>query len=645
MKLFEPGRIGTMTVKNRIVLAAMGIGGAAAVEGTWGEKVREYYLARARGGTGLITTMLVFVTQKLEPMSRRTFMNLYDDQQLDSLRQIANAVQSYGAKLCVQLTAGFGRVVTVPLQDPNIPPVSASETPCHFNPERLTRALTTDEVEDLSRAFGAAAKRCRMAGVDAVELHGHEGYLLDQFMTGLWNRRTDRYGGSREKRLTLAREAILSIKADAGDDFPVIYRYGIDHHLPGGRIVEESVWIARQLEEMGYDALHVDAGCYETAWWPHPTTYQPPGLMVDMAEAVKKAVKIPVIAVGKMNYPALAEKTLQDGKADFIAIGRGLLADPDWPNKVQEGRLADIAPCIGDNNGCLGELVKGRPTSCTVNPLCGHELEYALSPAKKRESVLVIGGGPAGIEAACVAATRGLQVTLWEKSGTLGGNLIPAAAPEFKGDLRDLLNYQTARIRKLPIEVRLGKEARTADILTFSADHVIVATGAVLKPPSVPGLNGRAINAIDVLVGKTNPGKRVLVVGGGMIGVETAIHLAQQGHQVTLISRRAELSNDAYRVNRLYLLRMLSDYKVEIRTGTDILRGNLSEVVVVKDGIEEVLHIDSVVFCRDMCSQNELHRNLTGKVTSLYAVGDCIEPRRIIEAIWEGFHTARKLGL
>ena len=301
-------------------------------------------------------------------------LNLYSGDHLESLRKIAEGVHQHGAKLSVQLTAGPGRVLSAArVEATDVPPISASATHCYFKPEMTTRALTTKEAEELANAFGDAAKRCHMAGVDAIELHGHEGYLLDQFMTGLWNQRNDKYGGSRKKRLTFAEEAIAAIRTEAGEQMPVIYRFGIDHYLEGGRTVEESLWIAKQLEAATVDALHVDAGCYETNWWPHPPAYHPPGCMVDMAEKVKKAVNVPIITVGKLHYPALAEEVLREGKADFIAIGRGLLSDPYWPNKVMEGRLEDIRPCIGDHDGCSDELVKGRATSCTLNPACGHE--------------------------------------------------------------------------------------------------------------------------------------------------------------------------------------------------------------------------------------------------------------------------------
>lgn len=647
MRLLEPGRIGNLEVKNRIVMAAMGTGGGSEPDGTWSDRVREYFVARARGGTGLITTMLVFVNRDFEPASHYRFLNLYDDRQLAALRLIVSDVHRFGCRFCVQLTAGFGRVMPPQLQDAEVPPISASENSCYFNPHRVTRGLTTDEVSVLSASFGLAAARCRAAGVDAVELHGHEGYLLDQFMTALWNKRTDRYGGSEEKRLTFAREAIAAIHADAGEDFPIIYRFGLTHHLRGGRGMAESLRIASKLEAAGVAALHIDAGCYEAHEWAHPTTYQAPGFLVDLAAAVKQHVKIPIIAVGKLGYPELAERTLEEGKADFIAIGRGLLADPEWPNKVRDGKSSLIRPCIGDNMSCLIDLISDRPTSCTVNPQCGHEIDYGLVPIKGTKAVLVIGGGPAGLEAARVAALRGFNVKLWEKAQALGGNLRLASVPDFKHDLRLFLDYQIGKIRQMPaIEVSCSKMATDDDVVAEGADYVIVATGATLQPPDVPGLEGRTTDAVSVLNGQARLGRRVLVVGGGLIGVETALYLARKKHKVTLASRRLEIDlEDAHPINRRVLKAMVEESRMDIKTCCELVCGIDGGILLDIAGIQEEFPLEMVVFCRDMRPDNVLAEALSGRVKALHLIGDCVTPRTVKEAIWEAFHAARNLGI
>ncbi len=644
MKLFEPGRIGRMEVKNRIVMAPMGLMGMEEVDLSWGERIREFYLTRARGGTGLITTWWGLISQKLEPSFTRRFFDLHSDSHLESLHKIVEGIHRYDAKVAVQLSPGRGRVMPLDLQDPRIAPISASAVPCYFNPERITRALATEEVEELTQAFGTAAKRCKMAGVDAVELHGHSGFLMDQFMTALWNYRVDKYGGSRQKRLTFAREAIAAIKNEAGESFPVIYRISINHYLEGGRTPEESLWIAKQLEVMGVDAIHANAGTIETSWVDHPPTYQMPGCLVDMAEMVKQVVKIPVIAVGKLWYPSLAEKVLQEGKADFIAIGRGLLADPDWANKVMEGREKDIRPCIGDNEGCMGEASSGRGTSCSLNPTCGHEKEYVITPIKKRKTLLIVGGGPASMEAARVAGLRGFDVTLWEKTDRLGGSLWPASTPEFKKDLRNLIDYQITQLKKKPMRIELNKEAMAEDILSFGAEYTILGTGAVPDIPDIPGVNeSNMVTAVDLLLKKKKVGERVLIVGGGLIGCETAVYLAQKGHKLTVIELFPDILTDMHHTNRNMLLKMMADNNVQVLTNTRTVQVMADGILVKKDDHDRFLPAESLVLAAGMRSCNELQEALTGKVTRLYAIGDCVEPRRIINAIWDAFHTVREI--
>lgn len=647
MRLFEPGKVGKVELKNRIVMAPMGMGRMDEADGNWGPRVQEYFLARARGGVGMITTCGIMVTQKLEPFTSHHF-NVYSDKHLDSLQKIVKGAHEYGAKVSVQLSAGLGRVIpkfiTDLNPDPNTPPVSASPGPYLYNPSVMCRALTTEEVEELAQAFGLAAKRCRTVGVDVVELNGHNGYMLDQFMSATWNRRTDKYGGSREKRLNLAREIVASIKKETRGELPVIYRFGMDHHLEGGRNVQESMAIARELEAMGYDGLHIDAGAHETSWWGHPTTYQPRGPLVDMAASAKSAVSIPVIAVGKLHYPDIAEKVLQEGKADFIALGRGLIADPDWPVKVKENRLDDLVLCITDAEGCSGELYKGRAVSCTLNPMCGHEKEWALAPVKRKRSLLVIGGGPAGMEAARLGALRGLSVTLWERSDRLGGNLRAAAVPSFKKDLLDFMNYQVTQLRRLPVDVRMSKEATAKDVLASGADLVVLALGAVPEKLDLPGADtNKVINAIDLLLDGCHVGKRIVVVGGGLIGCETALHLVHAGHEVTLTTRREKLLDDANFYNRRMLLMLLKDSKVNVLAGTWPQRAVREGLVVRHDGKEATIPADAIIVSAGMRPRNELRAELSGKVANLFAIGDCVEPRLIINAIWEAFHAVRSI--
>ena len=645
MKLFEPGKIGKLWIKNRIIMAPMGIFGLVEPDGRFSERAIEYYAVRARGGVGLITTGAVFVERKIEPHLDHGFTyfpradsTLY----IPRLNELAEAVHDYGAKLSVQLTAGFGRVsgeYWVRVAQPPAP----SAVPCFWNPKVMTRELSIEEIERLVRAFRFAAAIVKAAGADAIELHGHEGYLLDQFKTSLWNRRTDKYGGDLDGRLRFPLEVISAVRRSVGDDFPIIYRYGLTHYLPGGREIEEGLEIARRLENAGVDALHVDAGCYDTWHWPHPPTYQPPGCMVNMAEAAKKVVNIPVIAVGKLGYPELAEKVLERGQADFIAIGRPLLAEPEWPDKVKDGRWDDIRMCIGGHDGCFTRILKGQYISCSLNPACGNEKALAVKPAERKRSVLVIGGGPGGMEAARVAALRGHKVTLWEKKDKLGGNLIPCSIPDFKQDIRSLISYLSTQMKKLGVDIRLGKEATPELIEKEGADVVLVATGARTLFPEITGVDKDIVlDPIDLLMGRREAGENVIVAGGGLVGSEVAAYLAEQGKKVTIIEMLKDIAYDLHPANRMHLLDMLTKGNVTVMTSTTLEEiSNEGVVVTDAEGKEKTLKADTVVLALGMKEESELWNALKGKVRELHAIGDCVKPRRIMDAMWEGYRLAR----
>jgi len=644
MKLFEPGKIGRLTIKNRIVMAPMGMGPITDWCDSFSQRLIDHYVAPAKGGTGLIITGLNWVSRELETKIVHRAPRINDEVQVERLNELANAVHDYGARIAVQLTAGMGRVIPEQYLVGD-KPIAPSALPYFWDPSIMTRELTTAEIERLVKDFEYASGLVSRAEIDAVELHAHEGYLWDQFQTALWNKRTDKYGGSLENRLRFSVEVIEAIKKGAGADFPIIYRYGLKHYLPGGREMEEGLEIARRIEAAGVDALEIDAGCYETWYWAHPTTYQPSGLMVDMAEATKKVVKIPVIAIGKLGYPDLAEKVLQEGKADFICLGRALFADPEWPSKVKEGRLEDIRPCIGDNDGCVGRLFDAKYTSCTVNPTNGMERELALKPAEKKKSVLVVGGGPGGMEAARVAALRGHKVTLWEKSDTLGGNLIPASVPDFKKDYRDFIKYLITQLRKLGVKVELRKEATAESVEKLKPEVVFVATGATPIIPEIPGVAGeKLVSAADALLGKKEVKESVVVMGGGLIGCETALYLAQKGKELTIVEILGDVARDAFKANREYLLEMLESAGIKILTGTRVVEiTNEGVIVAGKDGRRAPVKADAdtVVYALGLQPCKGLAEALKDKVPEVYAIGDCVEPRKVLNAVWEGYRVAR----
>jgi 2-enoate reductase len=512
----------------------------------------------------------------------------------------------------------------------------------------MTRELTTEEIEELVRDYEFSAKIIALAGIDAIEIHAHQGYLLDEFMTGLWNSRTDKYGGDLDGRLRLALELVEAVRRAAGPDYPILFKYPLTHYLEGGREIDEGLEIARRLEAAGVNALTVNAGSYETYNLAQPPTAAPRACHLPLAEMTKRVVNIPVISSGKLGYPDLAEQALQEEKADLIALGRSLLADPEWPNKVKEGRTEDIMPCIGCHQGCIGRIRKNHYCNCAVNPAPGVERRLALTQAEKKKTVLVIGGGPAGMEAARVAAVRGHRVTLWEKGKTLGGNLIPGSAPGFKDDFKLLLDYLTNQLRKLEVTIEVEKEATPALVEKMNPEVVLVATGATHTVPDIEGIKegmdkGKVLTAVEALLGQGDVGKSVVVIAAGLIGCETALHVAQEGKEVTIVERSDNVSGDMAWVNALHLVKMLDDHNVEFLLNSEVIEITEAGVELEKQkGQRFSLHADTIVLAGSLKSTGEgFAERLEDTVPEVYAIGDCVKPRGLMDAIWEGYRAAR----
>ena len=653
MKLFERGRIGRLLLKNRIVLPAMGVALGEPVEEWYlSQRAIDFYVARARGGVGMITTTFMRPNRRLEGEARGKSAYSFHDPVINSsrcirwLNDLAEAVHDYRAKVCVQLTPGFGRMQSPSPDLPDGGTFSASAVPNFWDPNVICRELTIVEIEQLIEDFEFSSKVVKAAGIDAIEIHAHHGYLADQFMTALWNKRSDKYGGDLDGRLRFPLELIAAVKRGAGADFPVIFKYGLTHYLDGGREVEEGLEIARRLEAVGVDALRINAGTAETANFTCLPTTQPAGLLVGFAEMTKKVVNIPVIAGGKLGYPELAERVLQEGKADFIVLGRSLLADPEWPNKVKEGRLEDIVPCIGCNEACHRREAENKHISCAVNPACGLERESIISPAEKGKKVLIIGGGPAGMEAARVATLRGHKVTIWEKGNTLGGNLIAAAIPNFKQDYKLLLDYLTNQIRKLEITVEFGVEATPESIRKMTPDVVFIATGAKPMVPKVQGVKqgmetGKVVTSADVLLGKKEIGESVVIVGAGMVGCEVGLWLAREGKKVTIVECYEAL-RDVYWINAKDIKEKLEEVNAKILNYTNVLEVTGEGLVIANaQGEKSILRADTIVLAVGLEPDRGLMEALQDELPEVYDIGDCVESRRVIEAIWEGFRTAR----
>ncbi|MFC1862594.1 FAD-dependent oxidoreductase [Thermodesulfobacteriota bacterium] len=643
--MFEPGKIGSLELKNRIIMASMA-NGLLDHDGNITQRTIDYYEARAKGGVGLIITGATLVSREIEynPVIKGLWGMLDSDLYLDRYQQLAETVHKYGAKIAVQLLPACGYFAP-----PDVIKVTgaigASAQPCMADPSIISREMTLEDIRNLAKAMAFSAKLVKEAGIDAIEINGHAGYILDEFMTPVWNERTDEYGGSLDNRVRFPLEVVRAIKEEVGKEFPVTYKYGLMHGIKGGRKIDEGLIIARMLEEAGIDALCIEAGCHlEPEISPPPTT-MPPGLWVNLSEMTKKVVKIPVIAVGKLGYPELAEKVIKDGKADFIALGRALLADPSWPNKVKEGRTSDICPCVGDLEGCMRNLGRKKEIDCAVNPSIGREKELAINKAEKLKTVLVVGGGPAGMEASRVAALRGHKVILWEKNKHLGGNLLPASAHNLKNDYKSLTDYLSKQIEKLAVSIELGKEATVGLVIETNPDAVVIATGSEPVVPDIPGIKKAKVSlAVDILMNKKKAVGSVAIIGGGLVGCETAMYLVQQVNKITIIEMLDEVMADVGIQNRTHMMMLLADAKVDILTSTSGLEITDKGLTVRDRNGEEIsLEADTVVLAAGFEPSRKLLEGLKNKVPEVYAIGDCVEPRMVINAIAEGYDIARRL--
>jgi len=644
-KLFQRGKIGTMEVRNRIVVSPMNLGYAEGGIERWVFTERHIgaLASWAKGGAGLIIQAHIEAEAEIDKAGTYSGYVVLDRNDLGrGLRLLTDAVHRYGAKVAIQLSGGCGRIAP-PV--PGYQPVGPSPSPLWSNPKATTRELTISEIERLVEAYGQAAGRAKRAGFDAIVFHCLA-QLLDQFLCPLWNKRTDKYGGDLEGRMRYMLECIESTKSMVGSEFPLIMGMVSDYKAPGGSTLEDIITIAKRFEEVGVHALYLRAGGYHNQIWLVPPVYMEDGCSVSLAQPIREAVNIPVIVDGKIRTPELAERILEEGKADFIGVGRPVLADPEWPKKTKEGRVEDIRKCIACNE-CIHGLVGGKCLGCSVNPELGREEDCDIVPASKPKRVLIIGGGPAGMEAATIAARRGHKVTLYEKDDKLGGHLIEASVPPFKKDIKPLLDRLINELNKTKVEIKSGKEATAETVQRLKPDVVIVATGSSSEIPDIPGVKGDNVTtAIDVLRGKAKVGQEVVVLGGNEIGAETAVYLAQMGKTATIVRRGPEARPpDMGPINMARLMEMIAENKVNWVTNVDVKEITADSIILVdrEKGNEQTLKVDTVVLARGMIADNKLYDELEGKVPELYVIGDSVEPRRIWQAIHESFHIAREI--
>ncbi|HEX7410055.1 MAG TPA: FAD-dependent oxidoreductase [Candidatus Binatia bacterium] len=640
-RLFSPLRIKSMELKNRIVMPPM----TTLLAGPGGEitdRFMAFYAARAQGGAALITAETADVHPYTHNLSigDRGFTAIYDDRFIPGFRRFTDRLHAAGAKVSLQLHHSGGAMMML---DPSCPPVAPSAIPCPGG--AVPRALAIDEIQGLVEAFGAGARRAREAGFDAVDIHGGHGYLIAQFMSPYFNRRADRYGADISGRLRFAIEVLRAVRRNVGGDFPVIFRFSADERVPGGRTTAESAVIAPLLVEAGADCLSITTGMHFTLLYTVAAMGMPQGLNVESAAAIKSAVGVPVMVAGKLNDPVLAESVLAAGKADLIAIGRGLIADPELPNKLKNGRSEDIRWCIACNQGCIGGMIAGLPFTCLVNPEAGQESEPKATPAARAKRVLVAGGGPAGMEAARSAALRGHTVVLYERDEQLGGQFLLAAVPPRKHEIAPYLRYIQHQLTKLGVEVVLGQALTPSIVEAVKPDVVIVATGSQPLIPDVPGINAaKVVTAHDVLAGKVVTGQRVLVVGGGQVGCETAEFLDRYGKQVTVVEMRYEIAPDVFFVPRAALIHAFEQTQVTTMTATTVVEITSDSVVLERDGQRHVVRdIETVVLAAGVRPVSPLAEAVKNLVSEVHVIGDAGCPGSAMDAIAAGAGIGRQI--
>lgn len=629
--LFAKGMIGSLELKNRLVMPPM-VRNYADAQGRAGARYAAHVERVARGGAGMLILEASFISPEGRGFANQ--LGIHDDAVIPGIKTLVRVAHRHGAKIGMQLYHA-GRQTTS--KTTGLPTYAPSAIPDPVSVQ-VPAEMDAAKIKAVIGEFARAAARAKKAGLDFVEIHGAHGYLITQFLSRFSNRRTDQYGGSFQNRARFLMEVYAAIRKAVGKNYPVLVRLSGEEMVEGGITLEETVRAAKMLEREGVDGLHVSVGNYASyarGYMIAPMA-MPDALIVRVAAAVKKAVKIPVIAVGKLRDPKVAAAVLDGRKADFIAIGRTLLADPEWPNKVREGRLDEVNPCIACNQGCISRLFAGQDVWCTVNPETGREQQFAKAPKSKKHFV-VVGGGPAGLSAAKTAATRGHRVTLYERTRRLGGQLFAAGAAPHRQGWNELRETLVRDVRRLGVTIRTGIDFVPSTLTGKKPDAVIIAVGSSPMKPKIPGM-GRmhVITSRDLLEGRVKPKGKVVVAGGGCAGAQTAEYLAAKHHDVTIIEAGPSLAGDAPMDDRALLLGRLAKLGVKTMTETKVM--SIGPSVVVTEGHRgpNTIMADTVVLCLGSYPNDGILEEVRKKVRHVVRVGDAADPRRVTEAVAEG---------